>query len=379
MRLPPPARSAALAGALLAAAALLLGADLLVVRASGHEAQFIPFTVHKDNATAVGMRITNAERHDLVSVQEMFSHAACGQAVPYPRAGEPFPRPVIGTVTFAVLESKDTPGFLRGDPVPVYHIEVRTAPDPANLTFDEGQTPAVLIQSNATAIRHRIVIVCTAVEPIEVRREREGGYVPVAYNVSEPWRFDLPFAQGVDFVYVVRAEDQRDNETYELLAQDLQRGGESWYFWMQFGTVVDETGIVPDRILRIAMLTTLAGAFAFLGISLRRPAPTPVATHTDAALAVAAAGEQHLLRLHRTWTLVGALLVPLLAAATYSLWTARFTPPTRDWHETILWSALALDAALVLLWALTWRRVRADLAAWRKAWTRLDRTSLDDL
>lgn len=384
MRLPSPARAATTAGILIVFAVLLFAADLAVVRTSGDEARFLPFTVQTDNATVVGMRVLNAGSHDLISAFEMFSSAACGQGQrDVIRIGEDGSWSqsdawVGGNVTFAILESRDTPDLVRGRSVPTYVEDDRQGPDPEKPPTVE-ETP-IRYGMNGTALPTFTILVCSQFEPLTVQRgERASPSMRFAFNSTEPWLADLPVAQGVDLVYVVRSGEQADNDTYEVLASDLQRGRQFWTYFMGMSTVHDDAGVMPERALRVGTAMTAGLSAVFLALGFRKTPGGPPAWGMDAAIAVAAAGEVHLRRLRRTWGLVGLLLIPLLAAATYTLFQTEVTPPGEDWERTAHAIVLALDVAVLVLWALALLGAQRDLVAWRKAWTRFGAMDLDAL
>ena len=423
MRLPSPARAATAAGILLATSVLLLAGDLTIVQMAGDEAEVVPFFLQTENFTVAGMRVTNAGSHDNIRAYEMFATGACGYAYRSPivlsidtadnatstaspgranvtmrsgdgvtwRLPESFDYDdyrVTGNVTFYVVESMHTPDLLRGLDVSTYEQSRREGILP-ELTIElvnatENATPSTTSTTTGGLHIQRIVRIhvnCQEDGTVLIERgPHPGTNVRFAFSSSEPWLSDLPVHQGVDFLYVAQANEQPDNETYALLADSLQRGSESWIYSMRVATVFDDEGILPDRILRVGVIVTLAGAVALLALALRRPdAPLPPAP-TDAALAVAAAGESHLLRLRRTWGLVGALLIPLLAAATYVVFAiVPFTAPTPAWNTSIAGFVLVLDAAVLALWALALLRAHRDLTAWRRVWTRLDAVDLDGL
>lgn len=403
MRLPTPARAATAAGILLATSVLLLAGDIAVVQIAGDEANVYPFFVQDANFTVAGMRITNAGGHDTVRAYEMFASSACGYAYPTQvrlvsvdgngtwqtpagwnvtlRRTSPGDTlswrdstRVTGNVTFVVVESLLTPDFLRGKDVATYvaHERAGRAPDLVVTTGNSTGNVVRYVQVHVNCQRDGTVVIERGAHP--------GTSIRYAYSSSEPWLAQLPRVQGLDFLYIARASEQPDNETYAVLAENLQRGGEFWTYSMREATVFDDAGIVPDRILRVGIAATLAGAVACLALALRRePVPLPP-TPTDAAFAVAAAGQSHLLRLRQTWGLVGALLVPLLGAATYVLFAVvPFTAPTPMWDQTIGAIVLVLDAAVLVLWGLAWLRAHRDLVAWRNAWTRMDNVDLDAL
>lgn len=415
MRLPIPARAATAAGILLATSVLLLAGDLTVVQMAGDEAHAVPFYVQTENFTVAGMRITNAGGGDLIQAYEMFGYAACGYTyrspslVPYVPGNnstrlffqdsngtawtygnvtDPFVRTAVaGNVTFYVVESVNTPALLRGEDAATYRASHREAAPPEihivdiNGTEDgtdsDAQEDSVVVRR---AVTIRVSVGCQTNGQITIERGPHPGVnVRYAFSSSEPWLDDLPVHQGVDFLYVLRADEQPDNETYAALAESLRSGSEFWIYSMQHATVFDDEAIVPDRILRVGIVVTLVGALAFLALALRRSdRPLPPGP-TDAAFALAAAGESHLLRLRRTWGLVGALLVPMLAAATYLLFNLDYAPPSTDWYDGIGIAVLVLDAAVLALWGLALLRAHKDLTAWRAAWTRMEAVDLDAL
>lgn len=395
MRLPTPARAATAAGLMLAASVLLLAADLAVVQVAGDEADVVPFFVQTENATATGMRITNAGAHDTIRAFEMFGSSACGYAygdpVHYPGNATTGEHGVIiigsnltaGIVTFYVVESVDTIKVLRGESVDTYVTSRRQGAD-----YGIEVTPSN--QSTAVSGMARTVVVhvdCEGGHVVALERLHGGNsrFAPdfTSGGLWQPpydWYLDLPLNQGVDFLYVARADEQPDNETYLLLAQDLRRAGQFWTYAMQDATVFDGDGVLPDRLLRVAASLTLAGAVLFLALGLRAPAASVSPPPTDAAFALVAAGESHLRRLRQAWALVGALLVPILAAATYIVFAvAPFTAPTAGWDEWVGAVVVVLDAAAVALWAFAYLRAQRDLAAWQRSSKRMDDTDLDAL
>lgn len=401
MQLPPPRRAATSAGILLAVAVLLLAGDLAVLEATSAPADVLPFVVQTGNVTAVGMRITNAGGHDLVTGYEMFATAACGYTYRSPiflrnatantmanttanatgnttanATDDASAQPstidytkswVPGNVTFYVVESLLTPDIIRGIDVPAY-VQKERFIAPPHLEPVEGDGTRIV----------RIEVNCYGDGRVDIQRgPHPGTSTRFAFSSDEPWLALMPVPQGIDFLYVVRAEGH-DNETFALLGDNLLRGSQWWTYTMRHASVQDEQGILPDRVLRGGFVGTLAVACLLLGLALRRGTGSEPAPSAEAAYAVAAAGERHLLRLRQAWGVVGALLVPSLAAVTYLVWTA-YTLPWGRWSWQTFLAVVVLDLAVLALWAVTFRRVHQDLVAWRDAWTRLDRTTLDDL
>jgi hypothetical protein len=405
MDLPDPQRARTAAGILFAVCILLFAGDVAIVKMAAADATVIPFTAFADNATAVGMRITNADQGDTIQAFQAIATAACGYVYrPILLAGESIDdlrnmtpeevdqrvrdsqTPVTGNVTFYVLESVHTPDLLRGEDVPTYLATPRSFDDaPISRVFDQASASPTPTSApdDGSVIVHRavyqtILAECFRVGGLDIDRTDDPGTRTIyALSSSEPWVALLPTAQGVDFVYVVRNEDN-DNETFALVQDSLIRSIPLWTQRMEQASVFDQQAKTPELVLRISFAATFTAALVLLGLSLRAAQQTAAPTSTDAAFAVAWAGEGHLVNLRNALCLVGALLVPVLGGATYLAWTMH-APPWAAWNQQVLVAVHLLDLAVVALWALTLRRVHRDLVAWRQAWTRLHGTTLDDL
>lgn len=429
MRIPSPQKARTLAGALLAAAVLVLAADLLVVQVAGDNATTHPFLVETENSTAVGVRITNAGAGDAITAYEMLGAGACGSAY-LPATRPPVilhnntlpangtadgsrtvlrsnmatgdghvnwtftlnrPIGIAGNVTFYVVESAHTADLLRGLEVPTYVEDRRNPGSALTLTTTNVTDPAnetdLADSTDWTGSSHRIVIIRTYcnmsggvlhIERVSSIPPGEGDRDGL--HSTDPMLYQLPEDGGVDFLYVVDRRDN-DNETYALLVAEMQRNAEVWSYIMREATVYDDAGVLPDSLLRGATALLVVAALGLLALSARKRAVTLAPTGTEAAMGLAAVGEAHLRRLRNTWALVGAMLVPLLAAASLVVWwfvEASAGRPSSWWWQ-ILGLVALMDLAVLALWALQLRRIQSDLHAWRRAWEPLDRTDLDVL